>query len=161
MAFCSYCGTQLVPDARFCSACGRQVASLAPETEYRLVFLSCGTCPRATARDLIEDLLGYTDAHSMQLTDIAPVEIACEMTFQQACALAQTFAEFGAEVGVYRGSEYVDIDDSASSSVFDESGDLLSDVLRVLDTLTLANQVHTYARFAHVDPRRRMFAPRC
>ena len=165
--FCSNCGQQIPEGARFCPNCGQEVAVVTPVSQvidtaadYSLVLLGCGTCNTATARDLISDLLGYTDAQAAELIRSVPVEIACSLNAQQVMVLSQALTEYGLQVSIRNAKGYVDFNASATSSVFNENGSILQNVMDVLGTLTLANRVRKIARWTIDDPFRFIFAPR-
>lgn len=165
--FCSNCGQQLADDMRFCPNCGQavngEIAAVtvnADRADYSLLLIGRGTCAADTARDLISDLLGYTDAQAKELLRETPVEIACGLNAEQAMCLSQTLTEYGLQISIRNGAGYVDFSGSAAQSVFSENGSVLQNVMNVLSTLTLANQVKRAARWTLDDPLRFIFAPR-
>ena len=167
--FCSNCGQQIPEGARFCPNCGQQVSDVivtpinqvnTSAADYSIVLLSCGTCNAVTAREIISDLLRYTDAQATELCRSTPVEIACNLNAEQAMVLSQALTEYGLQVSIRNEKGYVDFNQSATASVFNESGSILQSVVNVLGTLSLANRVHKIARWTIDDPFRFIFAPR-
>ena len=166
--FCSNCGQPIPDGARFCPNCGQEVvgnvsAIVNPAivgTEYQIVLLSAGSCNLTTAREIISDLLGYTDAQATELLRMAPVEIACKLNAEQAMAISQALTELGLQVSIRNEAGYVDFNHSATNSIFSDTGTVLQSVMNVLGTLTLANRVRKITRWTLDDPFRFIFAPR-
>lgn len=161
MSFCPNCGAQLLEGAKFCHVCGAKVANMLYSTvqnpvyttydttknDYRIVMLQRGSCTKTNARDLLMDIFGYTTAESNIILDSLPMEIACNLTFQQAVYAAQALTEYGIEVSVLNSDGYTDINRYAGSSVYNSNGSFLSSVLSVLGTLTVANRLRSLTRW--------------
>ena len=175
MAFCSYCGSELAPGARFCASCGSPISAALPGSEpdpvpvmplpegpaeYSLVLYSIGTCARSYADDVLEDVLGYTDSEAKQLVRLAPTEIAQLLTAQQAQYIAQALTEYGMQVLVYRGQSPVDLGQYATRSVYNTDGSFVSGVMTALATITLANRIRAPRRRTLGDVLQNLFAPR-
>ncbi len=162
MMFCSYCGSQLNDTDRFCPNCGASLqdavteeettvtASGSIENDYEVVLADLGGCARRTCNDLLEDLMGYSDAEAEQLINNIPVRIGYAMTLQQAKTLAQGLTEYGVQVSVLQDGEYVDViddDDDTASSIFNSDGSLIGKALAILGTLTSAQRVREYKTY--------------
>ena len=172
MAFCTHCGGQLQSDANFCPYCGQPVAAAAAPVvntpvmpvagaqDYSLVLVSSGNCPRSSADDVLEDVLGYTSAESNMLVQAIPTQIAQNLTMQQAQYIAQALTEYGMQVAVYSGANCVDLGQYATGSVFNSDGSFVAGALAALATLGLANRVSRFARWSHPTPLMSLFAPR-
>lgn len=154
MAYCAYCGALLPNDARFCSSCGAAVtqettvASASPTIAttvytgdgYAVMLVGTGTCSLSAAADLISDTCGYTDAEAMNLAANAPTLIARSLNQSQAAYLAQCLTEYGMEAAIYdRNGNQTFVSDV--SSVFDNSGSLLTRVASVLGLIGIGNRI--------------------
>ena len=172
MAFCNRCGAQAAPGAAFCAACGApitdgaivnappvNVAPAAPVTppptyaapaaaDYSLVLYSTGTCARNYADDVLEDLLGYTNAEAKQLVAMLPAQIAQYLTAEQAQYLAQALTEYGMEVAVFRGNNAVDFSQYATGSVFNTDGSFIASAVAALATVGVANRLTGFRRWS-------------
>lgn len=184
MPFCTNCGAKLDDTMRFCPSCGQPVAAnietvapvqqtvvtpvqtivtpvvTEPIGEYRLVLVSRGNCTKAAAKELLSDVLDYTKVTVDQFLNIMPVEIAHNLTAEQALCLCQLLTEYDMQVAVYCGSNYVDISSYAHASVFASNGTLLIKVAKVLETLGAAHRMTTFTRWSLGDAIRFAFAPR-
>ena len=174
MAFCSSCGSELLPGARFCSSCGAPIAAEPvltvpsapvitgqPEPmDYTLVLYSIGTCARSYADDVLEDILGYTDSESKKLIKMIPTQIAQMLTAQQAQYIAQALTEYGMQVAIYQGTVPVDLGQYATHSVFNSDGSFVSGVLSVLAGITLANRITRPKRWSLLNILSNLFAPK-
>ncbi len=127
--------------------------------EYELILVSTGTCAWNVCNDLIEDLLGYTDAQADRLIRQAPVRIASGLNREQARVLAQAFTEYGAQVSVYLGNGYVDLGNNINTSIFNSDGSILTAALAVLATITAANRVRRYVTWNKPGFLSRIFRP--
>lgn len=171
MAFCSHCGGQLQPDAQFCPYCGQAVAPIAaaPVTpvmpaagvqDYSLVLVSTGSCPRSSADDVLEDVLGYSNAESNALVRAVPTQIAQGLNMQQAQYIAQALTEYGMQVAVYNGMNAVDLGQYATGPVFNSDGTFAAGVVAALATLGAVNRIRSFTRWAHPSPLLGLFTPR-
>ncbi len=170
--YCEYCGQLIEADARFCVSCGAPAPTVQGISEqassgqgttivsgsgnYSVILTSLGTCARAAAADLLEDTLGYSEPESADLFLMLPAQIAQRLSSQQANYLAQALTEYGMEVSVSNGNEYVTINEAdKTQSVFDMGGSFLGKVLSVLGTITGFNRMRKFRRledpnlFAH------------
>lgn len=169
--FCPYCGSSLNDQVNFCPNCGAQlkdnVSAAKPaasagkaNAEYSLVLVSRGSCPAAVAGDLLEDIFGYSDSAAASLVREAPVVVGQNLTAEEAAYVAQMFSEYGIEVSVLdRDEQYADLSSNAVKSVFDSSGNLLSNVLAVIGGLSIANRVTHYRRVRKPSLLERLFRP--
>ena len=164
MNFCPSCGTPVNAPASApinTPAAEQSVVNTQNAlADYRLILLSVGDCTKKNAAEMTEDLFGYSASDAKKLVNAAPVEIACGLTGEQAQYLAQAMTEYGMQVSVYCGENYVSFNDRADKSVFDSSGNLLAGVAGVLATISLANRVNEIRRWTYPDPYRFMFVPR-
>ena len=177
--YCEYCGAQLKEDAKFCSNCGAPAPMVSEEEPdktyeadhdrqtvvegegtYSIVLGSLGNCTKAAAGDLLEDLLGYTDEEAAELLNVIPALAAQQLTYEQARYVAQAMTEYGMEVSIRNGEEYVEADEDSGSSVFDGAGTLLTNVAAVLATLSAANRMRYFRRYDRPDFRQHMYVPR-
>ena len=166
MAFCVRCGQQLDEGMNYCPVCGTAVtaADTAAETtipivdttpaydpatasDYRVILFSRGSCSAANARALLRDILGYSASEARNILNIAPVEIACNMTMAQAMYLAQALTEYGIEVTVCNSQGYVNVPQAATTSVYDRTGSFLPAVASALAALSAVNRVREFRRW--------------
>lgn len=181
MSFCPYCGGALVQGAGFCPGCGSPVADLsaalttpavttpvvntvpvaAAAEAYSLVLISLGTCRASYADDVLEDVLGYSNAEAKTIVSLVPTQIAQGLTAQQAQYIAQALTEYGMQVAIYnRQGVAVDMGQYATSSVFNSDGTFLGGVLTTLATLTVANRIRRFTRWDRPNLLQALFAPR-
>ncbi len=162
MAYCPNCGVQLLEGAKFCHYCGTKVMVTnfyntvqnpvystydTTKNDYRIVMIRRGTCSKTNARELLMDIFGYTTPEANTILDSLPMEIACNLTFQQAVYAAQALTEYGIELSVLNSDGYTDINRYAGSSVYNNNGSFLSNVLSVLGTLTVANRLRNLTQW--------------
>lgn len=165
MPFCPNCGAQVNASDRFCANCGTAVQAVtmpatqvvkntgtAARSDYRIVFISRGTCSRTAAIDMLSDLLGYTDADAALIIDNAPMEAALGLTAIQAQYISQAITEYGMQVAIYNNDGYVDMGTKATSSVYNADGSFLSVVAGVLTGLTVGNRVSSFNRWTQPAP---------
>ena len=165
MPFCPNCGSQVAAGDRFCANCGTPVQPVTmpvaqvvnnvgtdARTDYRIVLVSRGTCPRAAAIDMLSDLLGYSDADAALIIDNAPMEAALGLTAIQTQYISQAITEYGMQVAIYNSDGYVDMGSRATSSVYDADGDFLSAVAGVLTGLTVGNRVSNFSPWTRPAP---------
>ena len=144
--FCPNCGSPLGSGVNFCPNCGTKVSAVTVNVaravaEGNMVMLvSLGTCAKATASVLLQQLCGYTDDEALLIIESAPITIARGLNDSQARYLAQAFAEYGMEVSVYDGSGWRDWE-SASTSVWDATGSLMAGVASALGLIDLNNRI--------------------
>ena len=170
--FCGNCGAELTVQTNFCPYCGaplrsatssisllHKASSTARSTNvYNLVLVSRGTCDAVTAGDLLEDVFGYTDAESANLIRMAPVVVGENLTAEEAATVAQMYTEYGMEVSVTdKQDQYVDLSSKATSSVFDSSGNLLTNAAAIIGALTVANRITSYRRYRRPSLLERLF----
>ena len=156
MAYCSNCGVPLDPTARFCPNCGTPVTVVvntsSSDQDYKVILVSRGTCTKANAVDILGDLLGYTDYEAQQIINNLPMATAIDLTMPQAQYVAQAMAEFGMEVAIYNGDNYIDLNSTQMNSVFDDNGSFLSNVLAVLTGITIGNRITRYEKWTRPAP---------
>ncbi len=175
MAFCSSCGREILPGARFCAGCGAPVAAdaLTPAVpvsptytvqtgsmDYSIVLYSIGTCAKSYADDVLEDILGYTDSEAKKLVRMAPVQIAQYLSMEQAQYIAQALTEYGMQVAIYRGEVPVDLGQYATQSVFNSDGSFVTTVLSALAGITLANRITRPRRWTLASIISSLFSPK-
>lgn len=167
MSFCPYCGGSLVPGASFCPGCGARVAeapaampAASAPADYSLVLVSLGACRKSYADDVLEDVLGYSNAEANQLVRAVPTQIAQHLTAEQATYLAQALTEYGMQVAVYCGQNAVDVGQYATRSVFNADGSFVTGALTALAGLTVANRLTRFVRWDRPSLLERIFAPR-
>ena len=136
--FCSNCGKELNNNANFCSYCGTALNQASMQTvqtipvqttlansgsgDYRLVLVDTNNTNDSVVANLLEDLLNYSYEDADQLVDLAPVEIADNLSLVQARTLAQAFNEYGCDVSVLdEHGDGVDVSKKATSSIFDSN----------------------------------------
>ena len=128
--------------------------------DYRLILLSCGSCSLSQAEDILEDVLGYTSLQVRTITQNLPMEIACNLNAEQALNLVQLLTEYGMQASVQNAQGPVDLSGYASTSVFDDGGSILSNVLKTLGGLGIVNRVRSFLRLNRADLGRYTFNPR-
>ncbi|MBO2516205.1 MAG: hypothetical protein CW338_02870 [Clostridiales bacterium] len=136
-----------------------QTFQSANPNDYIVILLDVGNCTKTAARDIFEELLGYTVTQARKLTDNCPIQLACCLSHEQALYICQLLTEYGMSVAVANSQGYIDINRYATSSVFTKSGTLLQKVNKVLATLNAVNQVKTFVRWSMNDPYRFVFRP--
>jgi len=172
MAFCPNCGTQINSAVNFCPNCGANISNLAGSLQtntvavppanavYRVILVDKGDCTKALSKDVLRDLLGYTLSSAGTLIDAAPVEIARNLTRQQAVYIAQVLTDYGMNAAICDNkNSYVDFNRYATGSVFNSTGSFLSDAAEVLGTLTAINQVSDIVRWAQPNLFSFLFRP--
>lgn len=127
--------------------------------DYLIILLDVGNCTKTAARDIFEEVLGYTVTQARKLTDNCPIELARNLNHEQALYICQLLTEYGMSVAVGNSQGYVDMGHYATSSVFTKSGTLLQKVGKVFATLTTLNQVNTFISWNRSDPYRFVFRP--
>lgn len=179
MPFCPNCGQRVEESMRFCPSCGSALTTDAVHgtvtddayqtnassnvgtqgNDYRLVLISCGTCAVSTAQELLQNVLGYTASEASTLTRQVPIEIAQSLSFQQALDISRMFTEYGMQIAVYNSSGYVNMNQYATSSVFNSDGSILKTVAVSLAALTAVNRVKHFLRWTIPNPLRFLFTP--
>ena len=169
MKYCAYCGASVADDARYCSNCGAALtdelsSSLSEPADrnvgYRIILVSRGTCSNKQAREVLCDLLGYNTATAKDLLNNVPLEIADELTELQAVTIAQALCEYGMNVTIVdEDDRYVNMNDKATSSIFDNTGALIASAAAALATLNAANRVHRYRLYKRPGLRNLFFRP--
>lgn len=127
--------------------------------DYLIILLDVGNCTKTAARDIFEEVLGYTVTQARKLTDNCPIELVHNLTHDQTLYICQLLTEYGMSVAVGNSQGYVDMGLYATSSVFTKSGTLLQKVGKVLATLTSLNRVSTFISWNRSDPYRFVFRP--
>ena len=156
--FCSYCGQALTETTASISLMNKAVSTANLTDQYNLVLVSCGTCTKVMTGDLLEDVFGYTDAESTNLVNMAPVVVGERLNASEAKTVAQLFTEYGIEVSVTnQRDQYVDLTDSATSSVFDKAGNLLAGVAAIIGSLTVSNRIRSFRRYKKPSLLERIF----
>ncbi|MCQ2436897.1 MAG: zinc ribbon domain-containing protein [Clostridia bacterium] len=160
MAFCSNCGAILNVGDRFCSNCGAQTGMVAGTSvtggltggNYRVALISCGTCRTSYADDLLEDILGYTNADAKALVASVPVIIAQNLSADQAICISRALTEYGMQVTILDARGNAVVDNSYSTSVFDATGNYVSNVATTLALLSVTNRVARATRWMDYRP---------
>ena len=170
--YCKNCGAELNEQVNFCPYCGgaqqktttsfslmnKAVSTAQSSNRYNLVLVSRGNCNAVMAGDLLEDVFGYTDAESANLVNMAPVVVGENLTAEEAATVAQMFTEYGMQVSVTdREDKYVDLTGNATSSIFDNSGNLLAGAAAIIGALTVANRITSYRRYKKPSLLERLF----
>jgi len=160
--FCMNCGAELTVNGNFCPYCGagletasasaslisKAVSTAQDTNHYNLVLVSRGSCDAVTAGDLLEDVFGYTDAESGNLVKMAPVVVGENLTEEEAGTIAQMYTEYGMQVSITDDEDrFVDLEENAVNSVFDNRGSLLAGAAAIIGALTVANRISAYRRF--------------
>ncbi len=136
----------------------KAVSTAQSSNRYNLVLVSRGNCNAVMAGDLLEDVFGYTDAESANLVNMAPVVVGENLTAEEAATVAQMFTEYGMQVSVTdREDKYVDLTGNATSSIFDNSGNLLAGAAAIIGALTVANRITSYRRYKKPSLLERLF----
>ncbi len=143
--FCTNCGTQLQNGANFCPNCGTKVKVVTPVTTAAdagnmVMLVDLGTCSRTTAAALLAQICGYASDDALLIVDSAPITIARGLNDAQAKLLAQALAEYGLEISVYDGTGWKDLE-SASTSVWDQTGALIASVASALGLIAVNNRI--------------------
>lgn len=136
------------------------VYSASVPNDYLIILLDVGNCTKTAARDIFEEVLGYNASQARKLTDNCPIEIARNLTHEQALCICQLLTEYEMSVAVGNSQGYVDMEHYATASVFTKNGTLLQKVNKVFTTLTDINRVTTFVRWSKSDPFRFIFRPR-
>lgn len=131
-------------------------------SDFRVILVSRGSCSKSTCSELLRDILGYTRTEVNKILRNLPAEVACNMTVDQACTLAQALTEYGLQVSITNDSGYVDLSQFATHSVYNTDGSLMSDALRILTSLSIANRVSRFGVWNYHRPSllRSIFMPR-
>lgn len=137
-----------------------QAYSTSAPNDYLVILLDVGNCTKTAARDIFEEVLGYNTSQARKLTDNCPIEIARNLTHEQALYICQLLTEYEMSVAVGNSHGYVDMEHYATASVFTKNGTLLQKVNKVFATLTTINRVTTFVRWSRNDPFRFVFRPR-
>ena len=179
MPYCPNCNRAVDNTMRFCPNCGHNFCTVSTtfstpvynpamnqysynpyqDRSYRVVLVSTGYCSKAYARDLLEDMLGYSSADSRELLKSVPVEVCQSLTAQQAQYIAQALTEYGMQAAVCHGTQFVRLPAYTGESVFLSNGSFSPGMLGVLATLSLANRVNRIRRWNYSDPRPFLFTP--
>ena len=188
MIICDYCGQVIDNIAGRCPHCGAQVTIVPTQTEsgtsyttvttpavadeqtadnsgsgdYKVILASLGSCDPSAADDLLVDILGYAEAEAPELVSLVPAIVAENLSLKQAKYLAQALTEYGMTTSIRNSDGYVETfdDDDDSSSVFDSSGNFLSNVLAAFTGLSAANQVKKRSRFSLTNLLGNLFKPK-
>lgn len=157
--FCPYCGQALTETTASISLLNKAVSTANLNDQYNLILVSCGTCDRTMAGDLLEDIFGYTDSESSGLIAMAPVVVGERLNENEARTVAQLLTEYGVQVSVTnQHDQYVDLTGTATTSVFDTAGNLLSGVASIIGTLTVSNRIRSYRRYKKPSLLERLFS---
>ncbi|MBQ8110744.1 MAG: zinc ribbon domain-containing protein, partial [Clostridia bacterium] len=145
--FCPNCGVQLTGGVNFCPNCGAKVVSVVQPVATAnaiqgnmVMLLSLGTCARNIAAALLQQICGYSGEEALLIADSTPITVARGLNDAQARYLAQAMSEYGMEVAVYDGNGWRDWE-SASTSVWDNTGSLLASVASALGLISLNNRI--------------------
>ncbi|HCK87353.1 MAG TPA: hypothetical protein DHW39_00935, partial [Erysipelotrichaceae bacterium] len=121
------------------------VSVINSSAEYQIILVSKGSCSTSTLKDLLADVFGCTSVQAASLISSIPVQIAQNLSEEEASVIAQMFSEYGAEVTILDENQtYVDLSRNASSSIFSSDGSLLAKASAVIGALTIANRVTSY-----------------
>ena len=165
--YCPNCGAQLNENANFCSYCGSAlketstaVSVINSSAEYQIILVSKGSCSTSTLKDLLADVFGCTSVQAASLISSIPVQIAQNLSEEEASVIAQMFSEYGAEVTILDENQtYVDLSRNASSSIISSDGSLLAKAAAVIGALTIANRVTSYTPIRKPSLFERIFRP--
>lgn len=145
--FCSNCGVALDAGVNYCPNCGTRVKdnaaaahTVSTDRNDRVMLVSTGDCSRGTACALLQQICGYTAEEGYTILDNTPIVIARGLNDVQARYLAQALSEYGLEVSVYDGDGWREME-SSDTSVWDDTGALLSAVTFVLGIIGLDNRI--------------------
>ncbi len=156
--FCSYCGQPLTETTTSISLLNKAVSTANLDDQYSLVLVSCGSCSKTMTGDLLEDVFGYTDAESGNLVNMAPVVVGEHLTASEAQTVAQFFTEYGVQVSITnQQDQYVDLTSQATSSLFDNGGNLLAGAAAIIGALTVGNRIKSYRRYKKPSLLERLF----
>jgi len=176
--YCPYCGNEVNESMSFCPYCGKALSTTVVSTstttdlsslslsskavdvggDYSVVLVSQGDCSKSYAADLLEDLLNYSESQSEKLIDKMPTEIAQELSYEQAQAVAQVLTEYGLKVAIYDSDDYVTTS-TATTAAVQEDGSLAEKVLSILGTISLANQVKKIVKWSKPRPVEYVYRP--
>ena len=129
--------------------------------DISIIMMSTGVCKTADARDILEDILGYTEIESKELVFAAPTIIARQLTELQALYIAQALIEYGMELMVMNteSGEFLNPDKFAAIFVFDHWGNYVPEALRVFMTLSDNNRCHQIEKINHPEPKIQLYVP--
>lgn len=146
--FCSYCGQALTDTTSSISLMNKAVSTANLDDQYNLVLVSCGSCSKTMTGDLLEDVFGYSDSESSNLVNMAPVVVGERLTESKAKTVAQFLTEYGIQVSVTNeNDQYVDLTSNATSSIFDNSGNLIASAVAIIGALTVSNRIKSYRKY--------------
>lgn len=168
--YCPNCGAEIANGINFCPYCGTAltsataltttVSSITPANEYQLILVSRGTCDTSTLKSLLSDVFNYSSAEASSLVNNMPVQIAQNLSEEEASVIAQMFSEYGAEITVLDEKQtYVDLSKNASQSLFNMDGSLIAKAAAVIGALTIANKVTSYRTIRKPSLLERIFRP--
>ena len=171
MPFCTNCGTQVLDTDNFCPKCGNNLRQSTPaqpaepaapvlpaDAIYRIVIAD-KTCTKALAKEVIRDLLGYTSTVATALVDAIPVEVARNLTPEQAIYVSQVLTDYGMDVAICDSTRYVNMGSLAPLSIFSVAGLLLTDAADILGTLSEINQVDRISLWTNANVKANLFKP--
>lgn len=129
--------------------------------DISIIMMSTGVCKTADARDVLEDILGYSETESKELVFAAPTIIAKKLTELQALYVAQALIEYGMELMVMNteSGEFLNPDKFAAIFVFDHWGNYVPEALRVFMTLSDDNRCHHIEKINHPEPKIQKYVP--
>ena len=172
MPYCPYCGRQVSEDMSFCPGCGAALSSeiksynvsqniVRTEGNYKIYIAGKGSASESEIIDLLEDVMGYTTTSAYNLVRNIPVQIAENLSLQQAAVIAQAFEEYGVELTVTNGDEYEDITDATPEySIFNSDGSFISSAAIILATLSASNRLRKISKPKKPSLLERLFYPR-
>jgi hypothetical protein len=141
MAFCPGCGAAVSASNQITSAPVTGIVS-GTAGDYRIYITGLGTASRSNVIDLLEDALGYNTYTATLMVNNIPVQIAGNLSLQQAAVIAQTFEEYGVLISVTNGDTAADISSyTSSASLFNNDGSFLSSAAMILASITAANRL--------------------
>ncbi len=178
MAFCSNCGAQLDSSMRFCPNCGQaqttavtsytgtayndnQTFTGSMRSDYRVILLDLGSCTRMQARACLREYISYSLSEANTILSSLPAEVACNLSEQQANALASALTGNGMQVAVCDADDYVELNaDRYGSTGEQDNSNVWLGILAVLGTLGIANRVSRISRWNRPYVSRQVFGSR-
>ena len=141
MAFCPGCGAAVSSSTQITTAPVTGIVS-GTTGDYRIYITGLGSASRSNVIDLLEDTLGYNNYTATLMVNNIPVQIAGNLSLQQAAVIAQAFEEYGVLISVTNGDNAIDISSHTSpASVFNDDGSFLASAAMILASITAANRL--------------------
>ena len=181
MINCAYCGNQINEDQAFCPYCLGQVVKPEPPEKpaaesgnNEVILVNRAGCGMEMSRQLLRDLMGYSEREADRLIFAVPVRIGVNLSRMQAVTLAGIFSEKGCQTAVFFGNDQ-DVTDILSRSseqekishgglqviqqdktpdvvYFRADGSLNAEAEAVIATLSEANKVKDFSTYTFYNP---------